>query len=187
MTISVGKWKFWNFWEFSLDMQDMWFDRYFSEWPTMNFMTRSRATNLISNHLWVVFMIKGGASFRWSFGPLSTWGSIVSTTILTTHPILLSITRYPSPYPRFARVKIRFRCLENLKSRILNPRPSLLSASSVSVVVSVSIQPWYYQCRHKKTYVLVLFEEHHYYSCLGFVIRPILPAIILKIFHQKQP
>ena len=39
----------------------------------------------------------------------------------------------------------------------------------------------------KKTYVLVLFEEHHYYSCLGFVIRPILPAIILKIFHQKQP
>ena len=38
-----------------------------------------------------------------------------------------------------------------------------------------------------RTYVLVLFEEHHYYSYLGFVIRPILPAIILKIFHRKQP
>ena len=33
-------------------------------------------------------MINGGASFRWSFGPLSAWGSIESTTILTTHPSL---------------------------------------------------------------------------------------------------
>ena len=31
---------------------------------------------------------KRGASFRWSFGPHSTWGSIGSTTILTTHPSL---------------------------------------------------------------------------------------------------
>jgi len=31
---------------------------------------------------------KRGASFRWSFGPLSAWGSIESTTILTTHPSL---------------------------------------------------------------------------------------------------
>ena len=29
-----------------------------------------------------------GASFRWSFGPLSAWGTIESTTILTTHPSL---------------------------------------------------------------------------------------------------
>ena len=31
---------------------------------------------------------KRGASFRWSFGPLSAWDSIESTTILTTHPSL---------------------------------------------------------------------------------------------------
>ena len=29
---------------------------FFSEWPTTNFMTRSREMNLISNHLWNVFM-----------------------------------------------------------------------------------------------------------------------------------
>ena len=34
------------------------------------------------------FQINGGASFRWSFGPLSAWDSIVSTPILTTHPSL---------------------------------------------------------------------------------------------------
>ena len=28
--------------------------------------------------------INGGASFRWSFAPLSAWGSIESTTILNT-------------------------------------------------------------------------------------------------------
>jgi len=33
--------------------------------------------------------VNGGASFRWSFGPHSAWGSIESTTILTTHPSLL--------------------------------------------------------------------------------------------------
>ena len=33
-------------------------------------------------------LINGGASFRWSFGPHSAWGSIESTTILTTHPSL---------------------------------------------------------------------------------------------------
>ena len=33
--------------------------------------------------------LHGCASFRWSFGPLSAWGSIESTTILTTHPSLL--------------------------------------------------------------------------------------------------
>ena len=33
-------------------------------------------------------IVNGGASFRWSFGPLSAWGSKESTTILTTHPSL---------------------------------------------------------------------------------------------------
>ena len=33
--------------------------------------------------------LNGGASFRWSFGPLFAWGSIESATILTTHPSLL--------------------------------------------------------------------------------------------------
>ena len=33
--------------------------------------------------------LNGGASFRWSFGPLFAWVSIESTTILTTHPSLL--------------------------------------------------------------------------------------------------
>ena len=32
--------------------------------------------------------INGNASFRWSFCPQSAWGSIESTTILTTHPSL---------------------------------------------------------------------------------------------------
>ena len=32
--------------------------------------------------------INRGASFWWSFGPLSAWGSIESMTILTTHPSL---------------------------------------------------------------------------------------------------
>ena len=32
--------------------------------------------------------VNGGASLRWSFGPHSAWGSIESTTILTTHPSL---------------------------------------------------------------------------------------------------
>ena len=32
--------------------------------------------------------LNGGASFRWSFGPISAWGSIESTTILTTLPSL---------------------------------------------------------------------------------------------------
>ena len=35
--------------------------------------------------------INGGASFRWSFGPHSTWGSIESATILTTHPSLIQL------------------------------------------------------------------------------------------------
>ena len=33
-------------------------------------------------------VINWDASFRWSFGPLSAWGSIESMTILTTHPSL---------------------------------------------------------------------------------------------------
>ena len=32
--------------------------------------------------------VNGDASFRWSFGSLSAWGSIESTAILTTHPSL---------------------------------------------------------------------------------------------------
>ena len=36
--------------------------------------------------------INGGASFRWSFCPLFAWGSIESTTILTTHPSLSLIS-----------------------------------------------------------------------------------------------
>ena len=32
--------------------------------------------------------VNGGASLGWSFGPHSAWGSIESTTILTTHPSL---------------------------------------------------------------------------------------------------
>ena len=36
-----------------------------------------------------IIPVNGGASFRWSFGPLSAWGSIESTTIIATHPSLL--------------------------------------------------------------------------------------------------
>ena len=38
---------------------------------------------------WIRKNINGGASLRWSFGPLSAWGSIETTTILTTHPSLV--------------------------------------------------------------------------------------------------
>ena len=34
------------------------------------------------------FGLNGHASFRWSFGPNSAWGSIEPTTILATHPSL---------------------------------------------------------------------------------------------------
>ena len=36
-------------------------------------------------------MINGGASFRWSFDPLSAWDSTESTTILNTHHSLEQI------------------------------------------------------------------------------------------------
>ena len=36
-------------------------------------------------------LINRGASFRWSFGPHSAWGSIESTTTLTTHSSLRNI------------------------------------------------------------------------------------------------
>ena len=38
--------------------------------------------------------INRGACFRWSFGPLTAWRSIESTTILTTHPSLILIPLY---------------------------------------------------------------------------------------------
>ena len=49
----------------------------------------------MSHHYWygILFtrnILNGGASFRWSFSPLSAWGSIESTTILITHPSLSS-------------------------------------------------------------------------------------------------
>ena len=37
-------------------------------------------------------LLNGGASFRWSFGPLAAWGSKESSTILTTHPSLEKMT-----------------------------------------------------------------------------------------------
>ena len=36
--------------------------------------------------------VNGGAFFRWSFGRLSAWGCIDSTTILITHPSLVKNT-----------------------------------------------------------------------------------------------
>ena len=36
--------------------------------------------------------VNGGAFFRWSFGRLSAWGRIDSTTILITHPSLVKNT-----------------------------------------------------------------------------------------------
>ena len=40
--------------------------------------------------------LNGGASFRWSIGPFSAWGSIESTTILTTHSSLEKYSRIHS-------------------------------------------------------------------------------------------
>ena len=42
--------------------------------------------------------LNGGASFRWSFGPLFAWGSIESTTILNIHP---SLSNFVSPLQFF--------------------------------------------------------------------------------------
>ena len=42
-------------------------------------------------HMSNILVINWGASFRWSFGPLSAWGSIESTTIVSTHPSLLEV------------------------------------------------------------------------------------------------
>ena len=36
----------------------------------------------------MINLLNGGASYRWSFSPHSAWGSIESTTILTTNPSL---------------------------------------------------------------------------------------------------
>jgi len=47
---------------------------------------------------WSFFLeVNGGASFRWSFGPLSAWGSTGSTTILTTHPSLWKLKFWNFP------------------------------------------------------------------------------------------
>ena len=42
-------------------------------------------------------VLNRGASFRWSFGPLSAWRRIDSTTILITHPSLENIC-FQSPF-----------------------------------------------------------------------------------------
>ena len=43
---------------------------------------------LLTSDLGRLSRINGGASFRWSFGPLSAWGGIESTIILTAIYIL---------------------------------------------------------------------------------------------------
>ena len=40
---------------------------------------------------WQIQPLNGGASFRWSFGPIFTWGGIESTTILITHSSLVFV------------------------------------------------------------------------------------------------
>ena len=58
---------------------------------TSQFRTRS-ATSFLGLGRGIVerCFVNGGASFRWSFGPLSVWGSIDATTILTTRPSLVN-------------------------------------------------------------------------------------------------
>ena len=74
-------------------------------------------------------MLNGGASFRRSFGPHSAWGSIESTTILTTHPSL-----YYSG--RLSQLRVR----KYLKPMLSNVNISstdhhrFISCSSLSVV-----------------------------------------------------
>ena len=47
-------------------------------------------TVLFLEHMSIIYyLLNGGASFRWSFGPHSAWSSIESTTILTPHSSLL--------------------------------------------------------------------------------------------------
>ena len=50
-----------------------------------------RVRNALQAIFYPTNLINGGASFRWSFGLLFAWGSIESTTILTTHPSLRQI------------------------------------------------------------------------------------------------
>ena len=53
-------------------------------------------------------ILNGGASFRWSFGPLAAWGSIESTTILTTGPSLLFWACYFFQSTKVQTIKVQW-------------------------------------------------------------------------------
>ena len=53
-------------------------------------LTFHRKPPASDQELYDIERVNGGASSRWSFGPHSAWGSIESTTILTTQPSLFS-------------------------------------------------------------------------------------------------
>ena len=81
--------------------------------------------------------INGGASFRWLFGLLSAWGSIESTTILTTHPSLpfnlISFQPLYHPNPNLVPTS--------------NPPLSLFYPKSFFILALISPQP----CFHPET------------------------------------
>ena len=52
--------------------------------------------------------LNGGASFQWSFGPHSAWGSIESTAILTTYPSLLDFVDMHHNRPVLTKNQIQF-------------------------------------------------------------------------------
>ena len=66
-------------------------DRYVQECFRVSPLSGARDLSVIKS---LCFFINGGASLRWSFGPLSIRGSKESTTILTTHPSLYFYLRW---------------------------------------------------------------------------------------------
>ena len=62
------------------------------------FLPCPKLTQIIlrDNELTQVKFMNRGACFRWSFGPLTAWRIIESTTILTTHPSLLWAAQWPA-------------------------------------------------------------------------------------------
>ena len=48
--------------------------------------------------------VKWGAFFWWSFRPISTWGSIETTTIRETHPTVLRLAAYLNIFSRLCNV-----------------------------------------------------------------------------------
>ena len=160
--------------------------------------------------------VKWSASFRWSFGPDSAWGSKVSTTILTTHPslfisfkqTLVKIFRIRSKRNWWMWKRINGRLFWNVLKKVSGKiiKPNL--ERHVSALVQFSNTPYggfplrssftRYWGHHHTTPACVpcmipLFEEHLKFMKLSQLRRitqtiPLLASNELKIIgHYFKP